>query len=295
MIIKIYKAKTMIDYRIKTFLVLCDTMNYRKTAELLNMTQPAVTQHIHFLENEYKCKLFIYDRHTLRITGEGELLKNYAENVLFQEKKLLSKMKIVQQPVHKIGTTKTIGEYVIDKSLAEYLRNPENNLLIDIDNTDKLLQRLKKGELDFALIEGFSDGREFASKIYKEESFIGICSKEHPFAGKTVSLETAFSQTLFIREKGSGTRNILEQLLSEQSHTTEDFRRIVCVSNFGLMSKLISQNIGITFAYKAFLNSSDKLSPFYIEGHNVVRSFRFVYLDTPDSVRTVEEFEKILA
>ena len=42
----------MIDYRIKTFLVLCDTMNYRKTAELLNMTQPAVTQHIHLLENE---------------------------------------------------------------------------------------------------------------------------------------------------------------------------------------------------------------------------------------------------
>lgn len=53
MIIKIYEAN-MIDYRIKTFLVLCDTMNYRKTAEILNMTQPAVTQHIHFLENEYK-------------------------------------------------------------------------------------------------------------------------------------------------------------------------------------------------------------------------------------------------
>ena len=82
----------MIDYRIKTFLVLCDTMNYRKTAEILNMTQPAVTQHIHFLENEYKCKLFIYDRHTLKVTSEGEMLKNYAENVLFQEQKLLEKM-----------------------------------------------------------------------------------------------------------------------------------------------------------------------------------------------------------
>ena len=42
----------MIDYRVKTFLTLCNFMNYRKTAQVLNMTQPAVTQHIHFLENQ---------------------------------------------------------------------------------------------------------------------------------------------------------------------------------------------------------------------------------------------------
>lgn len=285
----------MIDYRIKTFLVLCDTMNYRKTAELLNMTQPAVTQHIHFLENEYKCKLFIYDRHTLKITGDGELLKNYAENVIFQEQKLLEKMQTERKPVLRIGATKTIGEFVIDEKLADYLKNPNNNLLIDIDNTVRLLQRLKKGELDLALIEGFFDSKEFASKIYKEEDFIGVCSKNHPFANQAISLEKAFSQTLFIREKGSGTRTILEQLLSEHNYTVENFRRNVCVSNFGLMSKLIAKNIGITFAYKAFLKSSDALVPFYIDGYKTVRNFRFVYLDTPDSLKIVESFEKILA
>ncbi len=285
----------MIDYRIKTFLVLCDTMNYRKTAELLNMTQPAVTQHIHFLENEYQCKLFIYDRHTLKITGDGELLKNYAENVIFQEQKLLEKMQTERKPVLRIGATKTIGEFVIDEKLADYLKNPNNNLLIDIDNTVRLLQRLKKGELDLALIEGFFDSKEFASKIYKEEDFIGVCSKNHPFANQAISLEKAFSQTLFIREKGSGTRTILEQLLSEHNYTVENFRRNVCVSNFGLMSKLIAKNIGITFAYKAFLKSSGTLAPFYIDGYKTVRNFRFVYLDTPDSLKIVESFEKILA
>lgn len=294
MISKIYEA-IMIDYRIKTFLVLCDTMNYRKTAELLNMTQPAVTQHIHFLENEYKCKLFIYDRHTLKVTGDGELLKNYAENVIFQGQKLLEKMQTERKPVLRIGATKTIGEFVIDEKLADYLENPNNSLLIDIDNTVRLLQRLKKGELDLALIEGFFDSKEFASKIYKEEDFIGVCSKNHPFANQAISLEKAFSQTLFIREKGSGTRTILEQLLSEHNYTVENFRRNVCVSNFGLMSKLIAKNIGITFAYKAFLKSSDTLAPFYIDGYKTVRNFRFVYLDTPDSMQIVEYFEKILA
>ena len=184
---------------------------------------------------------------------------------------------------------------MIDEKLADYLENPNNSLLIDIDNTVRLLQRLKKGELDLALIEGFFDSKEFASKIYKEEDFIGVCSKNHPFANQAISLEKAFSQTLFIREKGSGTRTILEQLLSEHNYTVENFRRNVCVSNFGLMSKLIAKNIGITFAYKAFLKSSDALAPFYIDGYKTVRNFRFVYLDTPDSLKIVESFEKILA
>lgn len=83
----------MIDNRIRTFLALCRNMNYRRTAEELNLTQPAVTQHIQYLESEYGCSLFSYDRRTLRLTKEGELLKNYAENVLYQERKMLEKLR----------------------------------------------------------------------------------------------------------------------------------------------------------------------------------------------------------
>ena len=50
----------MLDYRIYTFLTLYDEMNYRRTAEKLNMTQPGVTQHIHYLEKHYGAKLFEY-------------------------------------------------------------------------------------------------------------------------------------------------------------------------------------------------------------------------------------------
>ena len=50
----------MLDYRIETFLKVCDTKNYRKAAESLNMTQPAVTQHIQYLEHLYQAKFFQY-------------------------------------------------------------------------------------------------------------------------------------------------------------------------------------------------------------------------------------------
>ena len=50
----------MIDTRVETFLDVCKTMNYKRTAENLNMTQPAVSQHIRYLEEFYQVKLFSY-------------------------------------------------------------------------------------------------------------------------------------------------------------------------------------------------------------------------------------------
>lgn len=279
----------MIDSRIKTFLALCRNMNYRRTADELNLTQPAVTQHIKYLENQYNCKLFSYDRRTLSLTKEGKLLQSYAENVLYQERRLTEKLNLPESTTLSIGATKTIGEYVIPPMIKRYLDDPSRNITVDVDNTDRLLGRLKNGELDFALIEGFFDRNEFASRLYRHEPFIGICGKEHRFAGKTVSLEDAFEENLLIREKGSGTRTILEQLLTERNYTVEHFRRTTCISSFGLMTELISSGTGITFAYEAVL-ASGCVAPFHITDTDMFRDFNFVYLDTPDAKSAVDDF-----
>ena len=76
----------MTDHRIYTFLKLCELMNYRKTAEALNMTQPAVTQHIHFLEQEYGCRLFLYENRVLTKTPAAARLEKYAVSLLYNDK-----------------------------------------------------------------------------------------------------------------------------------------------------------------------------------------------------------------
>ena len=47
----------MLDYRTETFLTVCKTLNFTTAAKQLNITQPAVSQHIHFLEKQYSKKL----------------------------------------------------------------------------------------------------------------------------------------------------------------------------------------------------------------------------------------------
>ena len=66
------------DQRLETFLTVCATMNYRKAAEQLHLTQPAVTKQIQALEALYGVRLFTYDSRKLRKTPQGETLEIYA-------------------------------------------------------------------------------------------------------------------------------------------------------------------------------------------------------------------------
>lgn len=281
----------MIDTRLETFLALCKVMNYRKTAELLNMTQPAVTQHIHYLEEKYGCKLFCYDRRTLTKTREAELLQMYAENVMYQEKKLKEELKHNDGITLSIGATKTIGEYVMAEHVSAFLEEEGNGLSVMVENTEKLLVELAAGKLDFALVEGFFDRSRYASKLYRKEPFVGVCGRDHPFANRTVMLDEIWKETLILREEGSGTRDILRQLLAEGNHSFAEFERSITISNFGLISQLLRRNDSITFAYRSVGEKNEVLAEFRVKGWEVSREFNYVYLDTTYSAEAVAVFD----
>ncbi|MBQ3103871.1 MAG: LysR family transcriptional regulator, partial [Oscillospiraceae bacterium] len=80
----------MLDYRIETFLTLCDTMNYHAAAQILCITQPTVTQHIQYLEQHYAQKFFSYDGRRLRLTPQGQTFLRYAHSARYQEQKITS-------------------------------------------------------------------------------------------------------------------------------------------------------------------------------------------------------------
>lgn len=66
----------MLDPRINTFISVCNNVSYTKAAKELNLTQPAVSQHIRYLENLYGVRLFKYEKKQLSLTEEGKLLQS---------------------------------------------------------------------------------------------------------------------------------------------------------------------------------------------------------------------------
>ncbi len=280
----------MLDFRLETFLTICDCMNYRKTAELLHITQPAVSQQIHHLEKEYGCKLFQYENRTLTKTREAEILEKYARAVRLQDRTMRELLQKKRGCNLRIGATKTIGDYVLKDYVSRYLSTEENELFYYVANTRYLLRELEDNQLDFAVIEGFFDKNKFDSVLLRKEPFVGICHKDHPFAGKKVPIEKLFSETIIHRENGSGTRAVLEQELEGYNDSLSLFHRQICISNFPMILHLVKTGIGISFVYNVLADSDPELGKFWIDGDSIVREFNIVFLKYADLQEKIQCF-----
>lgn len=274
----------MLDFRLETFLTLCETRSFTRTAEILHITQPAVSQHIKFLEKKYNTKLFVYELKTLSLTKKGEAFRNFALSMRANSTKIynfLQKPDTYFQEVN-FGATLSIGEYVMSNILKNYLKqHTDHNLYMTVDNTSSLLQKLNHGEIDFALVEGKFPKSDYGYKLLSKEKFIPICSSISPLCKGVYTLDDITKHRLIIREKGSGTRSILENTLQENSLSLDSFKSIVETSNFSIIKQLVSENIGITFAFQEVVKEElykKTLSIVDISNFNILREFNFVYL-----------------
>ena len=278
----------MADTRFRTFLKLCDLMNYRKTAQALNMTQPAVTQHIHYLEEQYDCRLFTYNGRVLRKTEQCLELERYARSMLYNEKAFLEGFHRPKAVHLSIGATKTIGDYTMGDQLMKLLKRDDVELEFLIDNTEHLLAKLNAMELDLLLVEGFVDKNCYGHELIQEEELVGICSPEHPFAGQEIPLESLFDQHIILREDGSGTRAVFETFLREHGYTHESFRRHSHLSSFQLITRAAAENCGISFVYESVAKSTDAVATFRIQGSRITHEFNYVFLKNTDISRYLQ-------
>lgn len=274
----------MIDFRLKTFLTLCRVLNYTKTAELLHITQPAVSQHIKYLEGEYGVKLFEYKGKTLSLTEAGTILYNFVagiESSSQRVKEMISLSENVHLPIH-FGTTLTIGEYTMPRILSNLIKDyPKIHISMEVGNTKTLLNKLENGDIDFALLEGHFDKSKYNTTMFSKERFIGICSPLNPLAKDKVSFDEIFQERLIVREPGSGSREIFEQILYEHNFTMDSFKQKFEIGNINVIKDLVIKNLGITFLYKKAVEKeliNGTLNQINIKDFNVEREYNFVFL-----------------
>ncbi|MBR2132432.1 MAG: LysR family transcriptional regulator [Oscillospiraceae bacterium] len=279
----------MIDYRIDTFLLLCDLMNYRKTADALGITQPAVTQQIHYLERSYGIKLFEYQNSRLRKTDAAVLLEKHARTMRLQDQLLRQKFSSQVRSL-RVGATKTIGDYVLKDEIEQFLRQDCTELTLIVDNTERLLKLLDQNELDFAVVEGYFDHRLYDNQLLRKEPFVGICPVNHPFAGQNIPISELFQETIIHREAGSGTRAILEEKLLGYNESLDRFKHQICISSFPVILDLVKKGIGVSFVYEVLANSDPNIAKFAIKNEPIVREFNVVYLKNADLHEQIEWF-----
>ncbi len=178
---------------------------------------------------------------------------------------------------------------ILNQAMSE---NPELNFDMLVENTTTLLEKLKAGEINFAVLEGFFDKTKFGYHLFSKEKFIGICSAGSNLSEQKIKMDELLNSRLILRENGSGTREILEQILYTNNLNPKSFAETLEIGNLNAIKTLVSQGKGISFMYQAAAKrdlNADKISALNIEDFNIQREFNFVYLK--DSV-FAEEYLK---
>ena len=251
----------MLDFRIKTFLCVCQTMNYTQAAKLLNITQPAVSQHIRFLEDYYQIKAFRYANKKLELTAAGRILYERCKTMENDEVALSAELLSSQSGIRtlSLGVTMTVGEYAIISPLAAYqLAHPGINIRLRFGNTQELLAQLTAGRIQMALVEGYFPPQDYFCRPYSTEPYIGVCASSHVFpSGEPATFHDLLGARLLLREKGSGTREILERNLA--LHGRESFEKVSSMAEY---ARAEINEIGGFYAYGRELIDGDSVFDF---------------------------------
>ena len=243
----------MLDFRIYTFLEVCKYMNFTKAAEALHITQPAVSQHIRYIEEYYQTRLFTFQGKKPVLTETGEYLLHafttLSHDQVYLKEQLLSMQK--KKPALIFGATLTIGEYVMPRFLIEYqTRHPDTVLTMITANTHELLDRISDGEIDFAIVEGYFDKTQYDYLTFSSEPYIAVAGTPLFEDCRPRSLSELLDQKLIVREPGSGTREILEKHLEARNLSIHDFSGVSEIGNIPALKAVVSAGIGITFLYR---------------------------------------------
>ncbi|WAW15721.1 LysR family transcriptional regulator [Peptostreptococcus equinus] len=273
----------MLDYRILTFLKVCEHMSFSKAANELHLSQPAVSQHIKYLENEYTCDLFVRHNKSVILTKSGQMLYQNLQTMKNDEEKLKKQLKTIDNTnnIINFGVTLTIGEYALVSKLISYIKcESKTNFNIYYKNTNLLLSYLKNGKIDFAIIEGKLDSDLYNTRKIQTEKYIAVCSSTHVFTRKVNSIYDLLDEKLIVRENGSGTLAIFESILSIQNLSLDSFSNRIMVDNMHMIVELLKNDCGISFLYKSAVKEeleNGVLREITLDNFELSHEFSFVW------------------
>lgn len=279
---------------IKIFLAICDNGNsVTRAAEVLFMTQPAVSLALKELESYYGVLLFERMSRQLYITEAGKQMREYATHVLslfdHMEKGLRDWDSI---GILRVGASVTIGSQFMPSYISAYgVLHPGIDVRVCISSSELLEGQLQTNKLDFAFIEGAVLTSNLISEEYMEDSLTAVCSVNGPFHhGEKVSAERFKMQRFLLREKGSGTREEFDGATEAAGFSV--FPVWEATSTTALVNAVI-HGLGIAVLPRRMILGPLKhglIVAFDVEGINFQRKFSIVYHKNKFLTQSAREF-----
>ncbi|MGY3090639.1 DNA-binding transcriptional LysR family regulator [Hymenobacter sp. UYAg731] len=212
----------MSDFRLRVFEAVARHLSFTKAAQELFVTQPAVTKHIHELEKHYGQRLLARRGNRVALTEAGRLLQGHAEAVAASAQQLADQLLALRDPDEaagrlRLGASTTLSQYVLPGVLPAFqARYPNVQLTLTNANSERIAEALLRGELDLGFVEGRSRSRDLHYELLLPDELVAV-RRATPAGPPAQPLPPAqaLAHPLVLRERGSGTLEVLEFALRE--------------------------------------------------------------------------------
>lgn len=240
----------MIDPKLITLLSVSETYSYTKTAEKLNLTQPAISNHIHQLERELGVKIINRQNHDLTLTEEGKIVVRYAKRISGiygnMERELSNMMNNIKRL--SVGVTPSAENNIVCELLARYgVENADICFTVISNPIDNLYLKLKSYEIDLAIVEGRFSSDNLKRILLDTDQLVLAVSNDNPLSRQSsVTLEELMRERIIMRLPSSGTRTLFETNLHAAGYDLSQFQIVMEIDNISTIKDLVAHNYGVS-------------------------------------------------
>jgi len=244
----------MLDFRLRVFQSVARNLSFTKAANELFITQPAITKHIKELETEFEVKLFDRSGNKINLTPAGILLLSYTDHILTLHNEVkfeISQLKGNLAGVLRIGASTTISQYVIPPLLAKFHeRYPEIKLSLVNGNTENIEQRLLANSIDIGIVEGKPTNTDIRYSTFLNDELLVFTATQNKVIPEKISKEEFLELPLVLRERGSGTLEIIEKNLHLQKISPKQLNVLMYLGSTEAIKSFIKTGYGFGIVSK---------------------------------------------
>jgi DNA-binding transcriptional LysR family regulator len=280
----------MENFKLKVFRVVADTLNFRRAAEELHLTQPAITSQIKSLEESLGIALFDRISRDIKLTPAGKTLLQYVRRIEAVTNEAVAALAPFggQEGIEiSIGASHTIAVYLLPQLLLPLLKEwPKLRIHIMSGSTNEILHALTMHQIAIGLVEAPAVRPDLKIEVFAEDELTLIVRPDHRWADKPVLRAAELVQeSILLREAGSGMRKFVEEYLERNGVLPQQLRTAIDLNSSEGILAAVEAGLGVGFVpcaalQKALQTGSVKAVP--LANGPIRREFSIVLLNGPE-------------
>ncbi|TWI47801.1 DNA-binding transcriptional LysR family regulator [Pseudomonas duriflava] len=206
--------------QLQVFEAVCETRSYSRAADVMALTQPAVSLQIRQLEELVGQPLFEYSGRKLYLTEAAEALQRAGQDIFGRLNSLDMQLSNLLGALHgqlRLGV-ETSAQYLAPHLFAIFKRqHPEVNVHLCVGNHAQMLKRLSENRDEIVLMSLVPPDRDLEFLPFLNNAIVAVAPPEHPLCqSKNLLLKDLESYPLLIRESGSSTRQACDDYFKQK-------------------------------------------------------------------------------